>query len=117
MRYSSTPNTSEQQFPQSPISRAVPPYSVPPLFQRISWPPGQDQENGKRTYCWLPTKSFWINLKDTSSHISIDWLGLHLSPALYLVFSEIYKARRGYGNFSNLCCLDYLESAFTNQKI
>ena len=33
---------------------------------------GQNQQNDKRTYYWLPPQSFRINIKDTPSHISMD---------------------------------------------
>ena len=49
------------------------------IFLKFKWnffqtrkPSGQDQQNGKRTYCRLPSQSFRINFKDTSSHISMD---------------------------------------------
>ena len=49
MKFSPTPNTSVQQMPQSAISKSAPSHSVATLLQRISQPPGQDQQNGKRT--------------------------------------------------------------------
>ena len=42
------------------------------LFQRISQPSRLDQQNSKRKYCRLPPSSFRINVKDTSSHTSMD---------------------------------------------
>ena len=41
-------------------------------LHEISQPSGQDQQNGKRTYCRLPPQSFRINFKDTPSHITMD---------------------------------------------
>ena len=49
MKFSSTPNTSVQQMSQSAISKSAPSHSVATLFQRISQPPGQDQQYSKRT--------------------------------------------------------------------
>ena len=49
------------------------------LLQRISQPPGSDRQINKRTQCRLPPQSFMINLRDTSSSISINSLGLYLS--------------------------------------
>ena len=65
------PYTSVQQVPQSPISESTLPYSVAPLFQRISQHPCQDRQNRKQTQCLLPTQFFRINLKDALSYISI----------------------------------------------
>ena len=44
----STPNTSVQQVPQSPISKAMPPYLTVPSSSK-NQPPDKDQQNGKRT--------------------------------------------------------------------
>ena len=41
-------------------------------LHEMSQPSGQDQQNGKRTYCRLPPQSFRINFKDTPSHITMD---------------------------------------------
>ena len=40
--------------PQNSVRQGAP-YSVTPLFQRISQSSCQDQQNGKFTYCQLPT--------------------------------------------------------------
>ena len=41
-------------------------------LHEMSQPSGQNQQNGKRTYCWLPPQSFRINFKGTPSYISMD---------------------------------------------
>ena len=41
-------------------------------LHEMSQPSGQNQQNGKQTYCWLPPQPFRINFKDTPSHISMD---------------------------------------------
>ena len=46
-----------------------------PLFWKLSQSSGQDQQNGKQTYCRLPPYSFTINFKDTLSYFS----GLNIS--------------------------------------
>ena len=52
---------------------------------RISQLPRYNQENGKQS--WLTTLfSFKISLKDTYFHISINFLGLYLSPECSLNF-------------------------------
>ena len=53
-----------------PFQNQCPLILLSPLFQ----PPGQDQQNGK--HCHLLHQSFRITLKDTSSNISIDPIGL-----------------------------------------
>ena len=64
-------------------------FSVSPSFLRISQFPGCNQRNGKQ--CWLSPLSFKISLKDTSFHISINSLGLYLSPeCLFNFLSKFY---------------------------
>ena len=41
-------------------------------LHEICQPSGQNQQNGKQTYCRLPLQSFRINFKDTPSYISMD---------------------------------------------
>ena len=47
MKFFSTPNTSVPQVPQSPISKSTSLILLPPLFQKISQTPGQNEQNGK----------------------------------------------------------------------
>ena len=48
-------------------------------------------ENGKRRQCRLPPQSFRADLRDASSHISIDPLGLYLSPeSLFNFLRNLY---------------------------
>lgn len=47
MKFSSTPNTSVQQFLQSPVSKLKPPFLLSFLFHRISQIPGQDHKINK----------------------------------------------------------------------
>ena len=72
--------------PQSLILKSTPLFLLPFLFRRISLPPGQDQLNGKRTWCRLPPQSFRINPKDISFYISISSLNflshLYIPPLL-----------------------------------
>ena len=69
-------------MPQSPNSKSMPPFSPPPV---------QNQQNGKPKYVRLPPWSFRNNLKNTSSHFSIDSLGLFLIPEYLLYFlSNLY---------------------------
>ena len=75
------------EVPQSTISKSMSPFPVAPW---IFYPSDQDQENGRGTYFLLPPKSFSINLKNTSSHISMDLLGFYLSPE-HQVLGEIFK--------------------------
>ena len=81
------------EVPQSPISKSMSPFPVAP---GISYPSDQDQRNGRGTYFLLPPESFSINLKNTSSHISMDLLGFYLSPEHHV-----------WGKFSNLWCSDH----------
>lgn len=64
------------------------------LSQRKRWspqPPGQDQQNGKQKQCPLPPWLLRTNLKDTSSHISKNSLGLYFSAEYLLnALSELY---------------------------
>ena len=60
------------------------------LIRRIPQPWGQYQQNGKQTYCQLPTQSFRITLKDTPSHISMKSWGFYLSKIFLEFFSNMY---------------------------
>ena len=53
-------------------------FLLPFLFRIICQSSGQDWQNGKQAYCWLPLQSFRINFKDTLSHTSVDSLGVCL---------------------------------------
>lgn len=94
-------------FPQPPIQvyRGVSiPYfkinaaffSCPYFFERISQLPGKDQQNGKQTFVLITNHHhvslrFRINLKNTSTHISIDSFGLYRSMKYLLNFlSNLY---------------------------
>ena len=55
-----------------------------PCFLKMSQSPGQNQQNGKQ--CLKPPLSFKISLKDAFFHISINSLGLYLSPEGLLSF-------------------------------
>ena len=79
MKFPSTSNSSVQRclYPLFQNQRFH--FLLPPLFRRIFQPSGQDQQNGKRTYCRLPPYYFRDNFKDTPSHISMDYQGVYLS--------------------------------------
>ena len=68
------------RVPQSYIS--MHPVSDVPSFSKISQLPGYKQQNGKQ--CFLQPLSFKISLKDTSFHISLNFLGLDLSTECLL---------------------------------
>ena len=75
------------EVPQFSISTHL--FSIAPYYSRITQIPGQSQQNGKQ--CSLPPLFFKINLKETSFHISINSLGLYLSPECLLNFlSNVY---------------------------
>ena len=64
-------------------------FSVNPTFLSISRLPGCNQRNGKQS--WLSPLSFKISLEDTSCPISINSLGLYLSPeCLFNFLSKFY---------------------------
>ena len=50
MKFSSTSNTSVQRCLHPVFQNQLPHFLLPTLFQRISQPWGQDQQNGKRIY-------------------------------------------------------------------
>ena len=50
MKFSSTSNTSVQRCLHPVFQNQLPHFLLPTLFQRISQPSGQDQQNGKRIY-------------------------------------------------------------------
>ena len=83
-------------------------FSVSPSFLRISQFPGCNQRNGKQ--CWLSPLSFKISLKDTSFHISINSLGLYLSPECLLFFLS---------NYSTMCgkYVKFMEFAFLENRL
>ena len=70
-----------------------------------SQPSGQNQQNGKRTYCRLHTpQSFRINFKDTPSHI---FIGVYILSRIFLnFFSNLYIAP-WLQKISNSWCWDY----------
>ena len=57
------------------------PVLLPHLFHNI-----QDQQNGKRTYCWLPSSSFRSDLNYTSFQIFLVASGLYLTLEHLLSF-------------------------------
>ena len=83
----------------------------------MSQPSGQNQQNGKRTYCQLPPQSFRINFKDTPPYISMDSYEVYiLSRIFFYFFSNLYIApwlQKGY----KFMVLRLLENAFVSQKI
>ena len=109
MKFSSTPNTSVQKclYPLFQNQRSH--FLLPPLFWRISQPSDQDQHNGKRTYCQLPPLLFWINLKDTASHIFMDSLVVDHSPEYFLNFLQTCISHNCWAKFSNKSSQDYWE--------
>ena len=56
-------------MPHSPISKSTPPFSVALSFSKNMSIPGQDQQNGKRTWYHLTLLSFKIDLKEILFHI------------------------------------------------
>ena len=54
IKFSSAFNTSVQGCLYSLFQNQCPHFLLKHLFQRISQPSGQDQQNDKRTYCQLP---------------------------------------------------------------
>ena len=76
-------------LPSRTTSKTPLSFSVSPTFLRISRLPGCNQRNGKQS--WLSPLSFKISLEDTSCHISINSLGLYLSPeCLFNFLSKFY---------------------------
>ena len=55
MKFSSPSNVSVQRCLYCLFQNQRPYFLLLHLFWRISQPSGQDQQNCKRTYCWLPT--------------------------------------------------------------
>ena len=118
MNFSSTPNTSVQQVPQLPIFLINTPLILKlPLFQWIFQPSGQDQENGKRTCCWLPPRYFRINLKDTSFYIAVCLLRFYLSLEFLLSFFSNLYIPPWLGKIFKFVVFRLLENAFASQKI
>ena len=60
------------------------------------------------------SKYFWINLKDTSSHISID---LDFLQNICQIFSESFISYHGWGKLSNLCYSNYTKMHLQVKKI
>ena len=87
-----------------------------PLFARIFEPQGQDQQNGKRILCRLLPLSFKIDLKDTSFHISINSLGLYLSPESLSNFLSNLYIPPWLGTIFKFMVFRFLENAFPSQK-
>ena len=77
----------------------------------------QDKQNGKETYCLLSTWSLCINLKDASSHTSIDSLGLYLSPEHLLNFLSNLYITPWLGEIFKFMVFRLLENVFVIQKI
>ena len=86
-------------------------------LHEMSQPSGQDQQNGKRTYCQLPPQPFRINFKDTHFLIFL-WTpkGFIFSLECFLNFYKPVLApwQRKYFKF---VVLRLLENAFVSQKL
>ena len=73
-------------------------------------------QNGKRILCRLLPLSFKIDLRDTSFHISINSLGLYLSPeSLSNSLSNLYIPP-WLGTIFKFMVFRFLENAFPSQK-
>ena len=93
------------------------------FFQTFAWnvsnqPSGQNQQDGKQTYCQLPLQFFKINFKDTPSHISMDYLlGVYILSRIFLnVFANLHIAP-WLQKILKFMVLRLLENAFVSQKI
>ena len=82
MEFSWNPNTKCTEVPQPSISTHH--FSDVSFSSKKSLASGQNQLNGKQ--CCLPPLCFKISLKDVSFPISLNSLGLYLSPECLLNF-------------------------------
>ena len=90
----------QTEKPQSSISKQF--FDVP-FFSEIFQPPGQNQQIGKQCFSPPLALSFKISLGNTSFHISLNSLGLKLSPEclsnfLTFIFHHVWE------NFSQIWC-------------
>ena len=97
-------------MPQPPFQNQCPLILLSPLFQ----PLGQDQQNGK--HCHLPPQSFRITLKDTSSNISIEPIGLS-SLHKFQIFSQTCISHHGCKKYANLWCSEQWKMELQVKKI
>ena len=61
MKLSSISNTGVQRCLYPLFHNQGARFLLSPLFERISQPSGQDQQNGKRTFCQLPILSLVLH--------------------------------------------------------
>ena len=114
MKFSSTLSSSMQRCLLPPILKSMASFSAAPFFWRIAQPSGEDQQNGKQTYCQLPSLSFRITFKDTCFQISVDSYGFYLSSEYLRIFSQTCIAHHGWRKFMVFRLLEYV---FVRQKI
>ena len=90
--------------PVSPISKSTPLVSAAPFFfEKYIIPQVRINKMLNKTYCWLPPKSFRINLNDTSSRTSVDSWGVYLQNISW-IFSQTCISCHGCIKVANLWC-------------
>ena len=81
------------------------PFFASQSFSKNVFISGQDQQNGKQTYCWLPAHSFRINFKD-----------MHVSPEYFLNFSPNLYIPKWFQKHFNFVVLRLMENTFVIKK-
>ena len=104
MKFSWTCNTSVQRCLYHLFQNWRLHFLLPPLFWRITQLSGQNQNNGKRTYCRLPSLSFRINLKEDVLSYFYGLLRGLFQQNISRIFSQTCISHHGCENVSNLWC-------------
>ena len=105
MKFSWTCNTSGQRCLYHLFQNQRPPhFLLPPLFWRVTQFSGQDQNNGKRTYCRLPSLSFRINLKEDVLSYFYGLLRDLFQQNISRIFSQTCISYHGCEKVSKLRC-------------
>ena len=114
MKFSLTTNTSVQRYLDLLFQNHRTIFLLPPIFWRISEPPGQDHQNGKLNVDYHPSPSEYP-LKHTSSDIFTNSLRLYISPEYLLnCLTNLYIPLR-LGEIFKFMVFRLLENAFASQ--
>ena len=117
MKFSSSSNISVQQVHQFHISKSTPLILWSPLFSKKYLLPGQDQQNGKRTYIsdYHPSPS-GLTTRIYSLVFLKTTYGFILLQYICWIFSQTSISHHGCGKFPYLGCSDYWKMHWS-QKI
>ena len=114
MKFSSTLSSSMQRCLLPPILKSMASFSAAPFFWRIAQPSGEDQQNGKQTYCQLPSLSFRITLRTHAFKFQWTPTGfISLQSICEFSLKPVLRTMVG----ENLWCSDYWNMYSWDKKL